>query len=96
MSLQSVQYVTSTTTVDFDNTAFICDGTNAGFTFTLPDCSSNDGLNFFVKRTDSSDHILTIEGYTSSQLIDGLVSRHMTNGDTWLYYVSYGGNWYRY
>ena len=68
---QSVQYITNTTTPDFNNTAFILDATADTFTFTLPDCTSKDGINYQIKRTDSTAHTLTIQGYNSSQTIDG-------------------------
>lgn len=70
----------------------LADATSAGFTITLPPAATNDGKIYKIKKTDSTNNIVIIDG-NASETIDGALTKNLaTQYEQWEI-VSDGANW---
>jgi hypothetical protein len=95
MSTISITSITSATTIPQGQSgiAYIVDASSAGFTITMPDATSNDGDNFWVKRIDSVVVNTVTISAQSPQKIDGAASVTLTK-NKFYQFLCYSGNWY--
>jgi hypothetical protein len=80
-------------TVTVDDGVILCDASSAAFTVTLPAVSGNAGLNFHIKKTDSSGNAVTVDG-NASETIDGATTAVITAQWESIQIVSDGSAWY--
>lgn len=71
----------------------LCDASGGAFTVTLPDAADNDGRQFIIKKTDSSDNFVTI-ATTSSQTIDGSTTQALAVQYQMLRLVAFSDAWH--
>jgi len=62
------------------------------FTYTLPTASGNSGLRLVIKKTDSSENAITING-NGSETIDGDTTLLLNSENDFVEIVSDGSNW---
>lgn len=86
---QSAAY-TATTAVS----VILCNATTAAFTVTLPTAVGFTGLEYTIKKTDSSANAVTV-ATTSSQTIDGSTTYSLPTQYNFVTVVSDGANWMR-
>lgn len=72
----------------------LCNATTAAFTVTLPTAVGNSGLEYKIKKIDSSANAVTV-GTTSSQTIDGVTTYSLPAQWNWVVLQSDGANWVR-
>lgn len=89
-----IESITSSTTVDPNFEVFFIDASSGNLTLTLPEINSTDGINFKFMRIDTTSNIVTIQGYTPTETINGHVSITMSITNIALLFVSYGNVWY--
>lgn len=65
---------------------------SAGFTLTLPDATTCEGIRYTIKKVDSSSNTVTV-GTTSSQTIDGSTTIGLSMQYLSVDLISDGGNW---
>jgi hypothetical protein len=70
-----------------------CDASGGSFTITLPASSGNTGLQYFIKKTDSSGNTVTIDG-NASETIDGSTTKVINTQYESISIISNGTNWY--
>ena len=82
------------TVTDAENkTLFLCDGTSAAFTITLPAAATaGDGFEIAVKKTDASANAITIDG-DGSEEIDGATTLDLPSQYDVVVIRSDGTNW---
>jgi hypothetical protein len=80
MSLRAIKYVTASETLDPTYDTFFLDASSGNITFTLNDIT-NDGEIYWIKRTDTSSNTVIVQGYNSSQTIEGQTSVPLNSGD---------------
>lgn len=73
MSLRAIAYITSSTALDTGYDTFLIDASGGNITFTMNEIG-NDGETYMIKRTDNSSNTVTVQGFDSSQTIDGQTS----------------------
>lgn len=97
MSLRAIAYITDSETLDTTYDTFLIDATTAtgatGLIFTLDDIQ-NDGENYWIKRIDTSSNIVTVQGFNSSQTIEGQPSITLNPGDRIIVISTDAGVWY--
>jgi len=69
-----------------------CDCTSNAITVTLPDATKEAGFSYVIKKSDSSVNVVTIST-TSSQTIDGLLTRNLVSQFDEIRVFSDGSNW---
>lgn len=84
---------TSGYTATVNDETILCDATSAGFTVTLPAVSGNAGLNFHIKKIDSSGNTVTADA-NSSELIDGATTAVLTTQYESIHIVCDGSAWH--
>jgi len=62
------------------------------FTYTLPTASGNSGLRLVIKKTDSSENAITIDG-NGSETIDGDTTLLLNAENDFVEIISDGSNW---
>ena len=80
-------------TATVNDEVIFCDVNGGAFTITLPASSGNAGLNFHIKKTDSSGNAVTIDG-NASETIDGDLTVDITDQYESLHLVCDGNNWH--
>jgi len=92
MGLESITLVSSNTTLDVNNDAYLVDATNGNVVLTLPD-SPTDGQWFDIKRVDASGNTVTLQGSSSTITIDGSISKTFAARGSCVV-EAYGEDWY--
>ena len=92
MSLRSIRIVTATETLDNTYDTFLLDASSGNITFTLSNIGNN-GENYAIKRIDNTGNTITVQGYDSSQTIEGQVSLTLNPLDK-INILSYNTVWY--
>lgn len=92
MSNRSINLVTSSLTIDPNYDTFLIDASGGNVTVIMNDILG-DGHNFVFKRIDTSGNTVTLQGYDSSQTIDGSVSINLSPAQTFMI-ISFGSVWY--
>lgn len=92
MSLRSIKYVTETESLDTGYDTFLIDASGGNITFSMHNIQ-NDGEQYLIKRTDSSGNTVTVQGFDSSQTIEGEVSITLNPGDNFLIVSTDSTNW---
>ena len=87
--------VTKTTTYapSESGEVLLADATDAGFTITLPDATSDSGLRITIKKIDVTANAVTI-ATVSSQTIDGASTQSISTQWQSLDIISNGTNWF--
>lgn len=88
----NVRTVTAGFTVLPSDDTILADATSGAFTLTLPAAAGLDGKSYTIKKTDSTNNIVTIDA-NASELIDGLLTYQLTGQYTSLAIVASGGAW---
>ncbi len=70
----------------------LANATSAGFTVTLPTAIGVTGIEYTIKKTDSSINLVTI-ATTSSQTIDGITTKTLGTQYASITVISDGANW---
>jgi hypothetical protein len=70
----------------------ICNAAGGAFTVTLPDSTTVAGQRYLIKKTDTTANIVTVNT-TSSQTIDGVLTRKIGLFNDYLIVLSDGANW---
>jgi len=70
----------------------LCDASSAGFAITLPAVSGNTGKRYWIKKTDSSSNVVTVDG-NGSELIDGVIIRHLRYQNEGIGIICDGTGW---
>lgn len=70
--------VTGDTTLS-GNCVVLCDASGGDITLTLPPASTSNGIVYFVKKTESGAHTVTIDG-DGSEEIDGATTHTLSGG----------------
>ncbi len=70
----------------------MANATSAGFTVTLPTAIGVTGIEYTIKKTDSSINLVTI-ATTSSQTIDGITTKTLGTQYASITVISDGANW---
>ena len=85
--------ITTTGSVSYLYNVYIFDASGGNIVFTLGNAAITDGLNYKLKRKDTSINTVTIAGFNTSQLINGNVNEKLLIGGE-LNVTSIGGLWY--
>ena len=87
--------VTENTTLGDTHHTVLCDATSAAFTITLPAAatSGNTGRIYYVKKIDSSDNTITIDG-NASETIDGDATKVISSQYDSIQIACDGSNWF--
>lgn len=84
--------VSGDTTITNQN-IILADASDGAVTLTLPDASSLEGRKIIVKKIDVSANAVSL-ATTSSQMIDGDLSKEITDQYASISVVASGGNWF--
>jgi hypothetical protein len=76
-----------------DETVILCDATSAAFTVTLPAAASYTGKHYYIKKTDSTLNLVTIDG-NASETIDGAATTTLATQYEAIKILSDGSNWH--
>lgn len=93
------RYVEKTTaktaiyTTTGDETTVLCDATAGAFTVTLPAAASFSGKHYYIKKTDSSANVVTVDG-NSTETIDGALTYPLISRYSAIKIISDGSNWH--
>lgn len=79
------------TATDTDD-VILCDASGGGFTISLPTAAGRSGKVFYVKKTDTSSNLVTIDP-NGAQTLDGLTTRTIAIQYSVVVAVSDGTNW---
>jgi len=79
------------TMVDID-ALILCDATSAAFTVTLLTAAARTGRRIIVKKTDTTDNIVTIDA-AGSETLDGATTVGLMQKNAMREYMSDGTNW---
>lgn len=77
--------------VDID-ALILCDATSAAFTVTLLTAAGREGRRIIVKKTDTTDNIVTIDA-AGSETLDGAATVGLMQKNAMREYISDGTNW---
>lgn len=66
------------TAVAGTDNVILCSASGGAFTITLPAVASNSGIQFTIKKTDSTASVVTIDG-NASETIDGALTKALAN-----------------
>ncbi len=86
-------FTAASDTLDANNNVALCDCTSNAITINLPAASTASGLQYHVKKTDSSSNMVTIVP-DGSETIDGQSSAVLNNQYESRTLVSDGSNWF--
>jgi hypothetical protein len=92
VSNSSVTTKTAAYTIATSDDIILADTTSAGFTLTLPTASGNTGKIFEIKKIDSTNNIVTIDG-NGSETIDGDTTKKLATQNEAVTITSDGTNW---
>lgn len=90
----NVETFTATSdTLDALNNVALCDCTSNNITINLPAASTASGLQYHIKKIDSSANTVTVDG-NGSETIDGATTQVISNQYDSMTIVSDGSNWF--
>jgi hypothetical protein len=89
----SVQSKSATYSIISNDNILLVDATSGAKTITLPTAIGLSGTNYIVKKIDNSVNVITINT-TSSQTIDGMLTKSINTQYSGYNIVSNGTNWY--
>lgn len=76
-----------------DETTVLCDATAGAFTVTLPAAASFSGKHYYIKKTDSSANVVTVDG-NLSETIEGATTYPLIARYSAIKIISDGSNWH--
>lgn len=76
-----------------DETVILVDASGGPRTITLPQASTVTGRTYYIKKTDSSANVVTIDGY-SSETIDDTITKSLSSQYACMQIVCDGSAWY--
>lgn len=91
--LLTVDSISTTTTLTANNQVVLCSASGAAFDVDLPAAASHTGRQYYIKKTDSSANIVTIDP-NGAETIDGNTNWQLTNQYQYAAIVSDGTNWH--
>ena len=86
-------FTASSDTLDTANHVCLCDCSSNDITLNLPAASGNSGLQYYIKKIDSSVNSITIDG-NASETIDGSTTQEISTQYESLTIISDGINWH--
>lgn len=89
---QAVTSKTANYTATSTDDVILCSASGGAFSITLPAAASNTGKVLFIKKTDSSSNIVTVDG-DASETIDGTTTKKLCTQNESLKIVCDGSNW---
>jgi hypothetical protein len=89
----SVTSKTANYTATTSDDVILCNASGGAFTITLYAASGNSGKQLTIKKTDSSNNAVTIDG-NASETIDGTTTKAIAAQYTSLTIVCDGSNWH--
>lgn len=92
-TLLSVVSKTANYTATTSDDVILCSASGGAFTITLYAASGNSGRRLTIKKTDSSNNAITIDG-NASETIDGTTTKTIASQYTSLTILCDGSNWH--
>ena len=89
----TVREISSDTTIKKSDTVLLCDAVLRPFTATLPAAAGNKGKLYHIKKIDTTDNTVTIDG-KDDDLIDGAATALLTAQYESITIASSGSRWY--
>lgn len=96
MGFISTTMISSSGTIDEGFDLFFIDASSGNMTITLTDINNSDGKLFIFVRIDQSANVVTIQGFNSSQTINGSVSNTIDPNSGAFHVVSLNNVWIQY
>jgi hypothetical protein len=85
--------VTTTATLDGSHNVVLASDASGSFTITLPAASSNSRRTYYIKKTNSSENEITIDG-NGAETIDGVITKKLYVQYDAVRIVCDGSNWH--
>jgi len=86
-------FTAASDTLDAKNNVALCDCTSNNITINLPAASTASGLQYHIKKIDSSANTVTVDG-NGAETIDGATTKTISTQYDSITIVSDGSNWF--